>query len=141
MAPPSSIASYWLLQTLAMIITAAIIPGLKVKSAVGALWAVLFIAFVNATIWDAALFFALPDSFAIHSMVLLISNGILFWAAVKVLPGIEIEGIIPALLAPVVFTICSVIVSHYGHVINWEDFFKKAYALIYQLKNWLTQRA
>jgi putative membrane protein len=111
--------NYWVLQTIAMLITALLLPGLTVKGPFGALLMVVSIAYLNAKAWDAALFFQVPDSLTIHTLVLVGANGILFWVLVKVLPGIEIEGFLPALFAPIVFTVTSILVSYYLKDVDW----------------------
>ena len=120
--PPS--VDFFILQTIALLITAFLIPRLEVKGPVSALIAVFVLAYVNSTIWDAALFFAVPDNLSAHSAVLLLANGVLFWALAKVLPGIEIRGFLPALVAPVVFSVTSVILRRYASDIDWAAVFR-----------------
>jgi uncharacterized membrane protein YvlD (DUF360 family) len=115
----SPIITHFILQTIAMMITALLIPRLRITSITGALGAVLALAFVNATIWDAALFFNVPDSLTTQTLLLFLANGTIFWVIVKVLPGIETDGFLPALIAPVVFTFTSVIIDAYGRTIDW----------------------
>ena len=94
-----------------MMVTALLIPRLTITSIFGALGIVIGIALVNAKLWDAALFFSVPDSFTVHTATLLIANGLIFWILVKLLPGIQVEGLLPALAAPVVFTGCSMLIG------------------------------
>ena len=111
--------TYWFLQSVAMAATALLIPRLKITSPFGALAIVVSLAFVNSKLWDAALFFSIPDSFSTKALMLLGANGLIFWILVKLLPGIEVEGFLPALAAPVVFTVCSLIIDHYGSQVDW----------------------
>lgn len=112
--------TYWGMQTLAMLATAALLPKLKITSLLGAVAIVACLAFVNATVWDAALFLSVPSDLSIQAFVLLLSNGLLFWVLVKVLPGIEVDGLAAAIAAPVVFTLCSMIIDKYGKAIDWS---------------------
>lgn len=112
--PYRGLINYWGLQTVAMMLTALVIPRMKITSIFGALGIVLALGLVNATVWDTALFFSVPSSFSRHALTLLAANGLLFWVLVKMLPGIEIEGFAPALVAPVVFTALSLAISAYG---------------------------
>lgn len=111
--------SYWILQTVAMLFTALLIPRLRITSIFGALFTVITLAFINSKVWDAALFFQIPNSFNTQALLLFGTNGIIFWLVVKFLPGIEVDGFLPALVAPVVFTICSLIISAYAGEIDW----------------------
>ena len=116
--PYRGLINYWGLQTAAMMLTALVIPRMKITSIFGALGIVLALGLVNATVWDTALFFSVPSSFSRHALTLLAANGLLFWVLVKILPGIEIDGFAPALVAPVVFTALSLAISAYGRDVD-----------------------
>ncbi|NIR58061.1 MAG: hypothetical protein GWO02_00340, partial [Gammaproteobacteria bacterium] len=66
-----------------------------------------------------ALFLSVPSAPTTQALTLLVANAAIFWALVKLLPGIEIEGILPALAAPVVFTCASLLIDRYGREIDW----------------------
>lgn len=111
--------NYWFLQTIALLVTAVLIPRLKVSGPLAALSAVVALGFVNSHIWDAALFLSLPDSLTLHALIVFFSNGIIFWIFVKIMPGIEVEGLLPALAAPLVFSIVSILLYNYAREIDW----------------------
>ncbi|RMG42284.1 MAG: hypothetical protein D6719_06745 [Candidatus Dadabacteria bacterium] len=133
--------SYWILQTIAMLITALLIPGLKVSGPIPAFFTVLAIAFVNSKVWDAALFFQVPSGFTVQTGVLLLTNGVLFWIIVKFLPGIEVEGFMPAVAAPVIFTVTSLLISTYGQNIDWARVLDFIINLLEYLKEYLKEPA
>ena len=108
------LANTWVLQTAAMGLTAALLPKLRITGPLGALLTVAALALMNATVWDAGLFASLPGSFSTQTLGLLLANGVLFWVLVKLLPGIEVDGFLPALAAPVIYTGLSVLISQYG---------------------------
>ncbi len=103
-----------------MLLTALFLPRLQVKGPISALIAVIALAYINSAFWDAALFFKLPDSFTLKTGLLLLTNGIIFWILAKILPGIQIQGFLPALLAPIVFTIVSLFLNQYGGAVDWK---------------------
>ena len=111
--------NFWVLQTLAMCLTALLIPGLKITNPLGALASFFALAFVNAHIWYAALFFSIPNTLSSQALLLMLSNGAIFWLIVKILPGIETNGVLASLFAPIVFTIFSLLISAYGKNIDW----------------------
>jgi len=131
--------NYWFLQTLAMGVTAALIPKLRITSLFGALAAVVALAFVNAVAWDAALFFSIPNSLSTQTALLFLTNGAIFWVVVKLVPGIEVEGVFAALIAPVVFTFSSVLIYHYGREIDWVKVFDFTLQLLAQLRDYFKQ--
>lgn len=131
--------TYWFLQTLAMIVTALLIPKLKITGPLGAFTTVACLAFINSKIWDAALFFHIPNSLSSQALLLFLTNGIIFWILVKVLPGIEVEGFLPALIAPVVFTICSLVISAYGSQIDWVYLIDLTIKFLENLKSYFSK--
>ena len=97
-----------------MLLTCLLIPNLTVSGPIPAFLTVVALGFVNAKAWDTALFFQIPNQVSYQALTLFLANGIIFWIVVKVLPGIEVKGVLPALIAPVVFTICSLVIDTYG---------------------------
>ncbi len=127
--------NYWVLQTIAMAVTALLIPKLRITSPFGALGAVVALAFVNAHVWDAALFFAIPDHFTTHALTLVVANGVIFWLIVKILPGIETDGVLPSLVAPLVFTAVSLGLSQYAKDIDWVALGKRGLSQVQSYRN------
>jgi len=109
----------WGVQTVAMMVTAALLPGLKISNPLGALLMVISIAISNTLLWDAALFFAIPDNFSSQTATLVLCNGILFLTLVKLLPWIETDRILPCLIAPLVFSVTNVAADRYAKDIPW----------------------
>ena len=132
---------FWVFQTVAMLVTGLLIPGLRVRGPLGAFLMVVALAFVNSKVWDAALFFKLPDSFTTQAIVLLLSNGVIFWVLVKILPWIEVDGILPALVAPVVFSIASVLIGTYAKDIDWEKVYHSVVEYAGEAKTFLDETA
>lgn len=103
-----------------MLATAILLPKLKITSIFGVLIMVVALALVNSKVWDAALFFSIPNSFTTKAAVILISNGVIFWVLVKLLPGIEVEGFLTALVAPIIFSLSSIFISQYLSNVDWS---------------------
>lgn len=122
------------LQSLALVITSAIIPGLRVTSIIGPILMVMALAAVNKYLWDQTLFQTIPHELTYNALKLLFANGFVFWLLVKLLPGIEIEGILPALVAPILLTVVGVYVMDYGGRIDWVQLLTKIKDLILGFK-------
>jgi len=135
--PFTGTLNYWVLQTVAMLLTALLIPGLRITGLFGATLTVVALALVNATLWDAALFFQVPDAPTTQALVLLATNGAIFWLLVKLLPGIAVSGVLPALAAPIVFTLVSLLISEHGRSIDWLTVIDRAIALLEQLRGYV----
>jgi uncharacterized membrane protein YvlD (DUF360 family) len=109
------------MQTVAMALTALFIPNLRITSIFGPLLAVAALSLINTTVWNANLFSALPNSLSTQALTLLVANSLIFWGVVKILPGIESKGILPVLVAPIVFTVCSMAVPQIAKQIDWSS--------------------
>ena len=110
-----------ILQSIAMGLTVFLIPNLRVSSIFGPVLMVLSLAVLNATVWDFALFLSIPSTLTNQAGLLVLTNGALFWVLVKILPGIEVSGVLPALIAPLVFSVISVLIYQYGREIDWAQ--------------------
>ena len=130
----------WALQTIAMALTALLLPKLRITSILGASGTVAALALMNATIWDAGLFASLPGDFSMQALTLLGANGLLFWILVKLLPGIEVDGILPALAAPLVYTGLSLLISTYGSDIDVIETVKSIFGFVEGTReHWITE--
>lgn len=129
---------YWALQCAAMLITCLLIPKLSVDGPIAALLTVIALSFINSHLWNTALFLKVPDSFTNKALLLFLTNGALFWFVVKILPGISVEGIWPALIAPVVFSIMSLLIDQYKDQIDWPLVWKTALEIIAKIKDYFS---
>lgn len=107
------------IQSVAMLLTVLLIPKLKITGISGPVLLVLALTAVNSFVWDASLFFTVPDSLTLHSASLIFFNGLLFLILVKLLPGVEIEGVLAAFIAPILFTLMSVLCYRLLPAVDW----------------------
>lgn len=126
---------FWAIQTVAMMLTAFLLPGLTVSGPIPAFLTVAALAFFNTHVWDVALFFQIPETFGQAQLVVLLSNAVIFWLIVKLLPGIAIRGIFPALAAPIVFTITGMLITKYEPMINWDKVYDSGVEFVSGVKH------
>ena len=103
----------------AMMVTSALIPKLRMTSIFGAILIVVALSLVNATIWSSSLFSHLPDELSARAGALVVANGVLFWVLVKLVPGIEVEGILPSIAAPIIYTLVTILLD--SENLPWKD--------------------
>jgi len=120
-----------------MIVVTFLIPGIKLSGILGAFWMVMALALLNSTLWDSGLFHSLPDVKSVQGLVLVGINGALFWFLVKILPGIEMKGLLPAFLAPITYTVLTVLIQTYGSQINVIETVQTVGKQISEIKNQL----
>jgi uncharacterized membrane protein YvlD (DUF360 family) len=131
--------SYWAIQALLMAITSGLIPRLRITSIFGPILAVIAISLVNATVWNAAMFFEIPDHLSSQVAVLLLANGAIFWVIVKILPGIEVDGILPAIVAPVLYTVLSLGVAQFHDKIPWQKMWNFSLEHVQQVREYIAK--
>ena len=122
------------MQTVAMMITALLLPKLRITNPLGAVLMVVGISVVNTYLWNTALFFKIPDSLTSQTLTLFLANGALFWGLVKILPGIESSGILPCLVAPLVFTLVNLGTEKYGKDIEWREIGERGVKIVQDLR-------
>jgi len=130
-----SMINHGVTQVIAMGLCIFLIPKLWVSNIFGAIVIVLGVSLINAFLWDAALFYSIPRSVSVTAIQLFLANGLLFWALVKLLPGIEVDGFLPAIIAPVVFSITSEALNRYAANIDWVALIFMIFAYIIELKD------
>lgn len=136
-----SMANNAITYLIAMSLTIIFIPRLWISSPIGAIAILAAIAIVNSTLWDANLFFNIPDSLSVTAIKLFFANGVLFWILVKLLPGIEVKGILPALIAPIVLTFISSLLRIFVPNIDWISIIQALFHSIIDFKNSITQES
>ena len=74
---------------------------------------------VNAFLWDTSLFFHIPKDLSTHAALIVFWNALIFWFLVKIIPGVEIRGIVAPLLGPILITITTLLAGKYATQIDW----------------------
>ena len=133
---PSSLTPF-IFQTVAIALTTFLLPKLKITSIFGAIGMVVGLSLVNHYLWASDLFTALPNSLSAKSIVLFFSNGVIFFALVKFLPGIEVEGLFTALIAPILFSVLTVLIQKYAPLVDWGQVFQSLIDFIISLKSYI----
>jgi uncharacterized membrane protein YvlD (DUF360 family) len=110
-----------ILQTIALLFTAFLMPRFQIHGPFSGLIMVLALSFVNTHLWDAALFYSIPNSLTSQTILTLFVNSIVFWILAKSLPGIAIQGFLPAIASPILFTAVSLLTYKYGRDVDWAN--------------------
>src|SRR5947209_8676096 len=96
----------------AVLVTARMVPGIKVKSFGGALVFSLVFALLSKLLFLPLVMFTFPIVVVSLGLFMIVINAFVFWLADKLVKGVELEGFGTAVLASVVVT-----------VINWAIMF------------------
>lgn len=100
-----------LLNTLALIITAYIVPGFKVDTFTSALLAAIVLGVINTFIKPVLLLLTLPLTIITLGLFIFIVNAIVLRITTLFVPGFMVDGWMPAILGAIVLSIASTILS------------------------------
>ena len=97
----------WLLNAVALLIVAYILPGITMASFGSALAAAVVLGLLNTLVRPVLVFLTLPITVVTLGLFLLVINALVFWMAGSVLKGFQVAGFWWAMLGAVVYTIVS----------------------------------
>ena len=96
---------------LAIILAASILPGIQVDGLVPALAAALLLGLVNSFVRPVLLILTLPITLLTLGLFLFVLNGFCFWLVAWLVKGFHVSGFGSALLGSIVVSIVSWVVT------------------------------
>lgn len=102
----------WLLNAVALLAVAYLVPGVVVTSFSSALIAALVLGLVNTVIRPILVLLTLPVSVLTLGLFFLVLNGLLFWGVGSVLEGFHVNGFWAGVLGGVVYGLISWLLSY-----------------------------
>src|SRR5690349_13091902 len=103
--PYNAYLVHWILASLVVMMTAYVVPGIKVDNFIAALFASLTIALVNIFVWPVLAVLTLPLTVLTFGLFLFVVNGLALKIAAAITPGFRIDGLMPAILGSIVLTV------------------------------------
>ncbi|MER1966818.1 phage holin family protein [Castellaniella sp. GW247-6E4] len=97
----------WILNAVALLIVAYILPGITVASFGSALIAALVLGLLNTLVKPVLILLTLPITLVTLGLFLLVLNALVFWFAGSVLKGFQVDGFWWAMLGALVYSIVS----------------------------------
>jgi len=101
----------WLVNTLALIAVAYLMPSISVSSFTTALVAALILGLVNAIIRPILILLTLPATIVTLGLFIFVINGLLFWFVGSFIQGFVVQGFWAGLLGSILFSIVSWLLS------------------------------
>ena len=101
----------WLLNALALLGVAYLVPDIHVSSFMSALIAAAVIGLANMLIKPILLILTLPVTIITLGLFIFVINGILFWLAGYFLQGFDVKTITAGIIGAIVYSIISWILS------------------------------
>jgi len=101
----------WLINAVALIAVAYLLPGISVANFVTALIAALVLGLVNAVIRPILLLLTLPATIVTLGLFIFILNGLLFWMVGYFVEGFTVSGFWAGFFGAIVFSLVSWLLS------------------------------
>lgn len=101
----------WLINTVALLAVSYLMSSVQVESFVTALVAALLLGLANAVVRPILIILTLPVTILTLGLFIFVINGLVFLAVAKLVPGFQVAGLWPAILAAIVFSLVSCLLS------------------------------
>jgi len=101
----------WILNAVALLIVAYVLPGITVASFGSALVAALLLGLLNTLVKPVLILLTLPITIVTLGLFLLVLNALVFWFVGSVLKGFQVNGFWWALLGAFVYSVVSGLLS------------------------------
>ncbi|MEJ2717938.1 MAG: phage holin family protein [Deltaproteobacteria bacterium] len=97
----------WIVITIAILIAAYLIPGVRVRSAGTAIFAAAILGIINAILRPVLVFVTFPITIITFGLFLFVINALMFMLAGAIVPGFEVRSFWDALLGSLIVTVVS----------------------------------
>uniref|UniRef100_UPI003341F047 phage holin family protein n=1 Tax=Castellaniella defragrans TaxID=75697 RepID=UPI003341F047 len=102
----------WILNAVALLIVAYILPGITVASFGAALIAALVLGLLNTLVKPVLILLTLPITLVTMGLFLLVLNALVFWFAGSILKGFQVDGFWWAVLGALIYSIVSGVLAN-----------------------------
>ena len=97
----------WLLNAVALLAVAYLLPTIHVASLGAAMLAALLLGLVNAVLRPLLLLLTLPVTLLTLGLFIFVINGLMFWLAGSLIEGFSVSGFWPAVLGSLLYSVIS----------------------------------
>jgi putative membrane protein len=101
----------WLINALALVAVAYLMPSIEVSSFGAALVAALVLGLVNAFVRPILVLLTLPVTVLTLGLFIFVINGLLFWMVASFLEGFHVTGFWSSVLGAIVYSLISWLLS------------------------------
>lgn len=101
----------WILNALALLLVAYVVPGFGVETIYTALIAALVLGLVNALVRPLLFILTLPVTILTLGLFSFVLNALMIWLVSTIVKGFTVEGFVPALLAAVMLWLVSIVTN------------------------------
>lgn len=109
----------WVLNALALMAVAYLVPGIHVANFTAALLAAVVTGFANVLVKPILVILTLPITLLTLGLFLLVINGLLFWFVGHLLQGFSVNSVLTGVIGALVYSVIAWILS--AIVLNEKD--------------------
>ena len=95
----------WLLNAVALLAVAYLLPTIHVASFGAAMIAALLLGLVNAVLRPLLLLLTLPVTLLTLGLFIFVINGLMFWLAGSLIEGLAVDGFWPAVFGSLLYSV------------------------------------
>jgi putative membrane protein len=101
----------WILNAVALLIVAYLLPGITVAGFGSALIAAVVLGLLNMLVKPVLIFLTLPITIVTLGLFLIVLNALLFWFVGSIIKGFQVNGFWWALIGAILYSIISGLLS------------------------------
>ncbi|HCU84439.1 phage holin family protein [Methylophilus sp. UBA6697] len=109
----------WVLNALALMAVAYLVPGIHIANFMAALLAAVVIGFANVLVKPILVILTLPITLLTLGLFLFVINGLLFWFVGHLLQGFSVNSVLTGVIGALVYSVIAWILS--AIVLNEKD--------------------
>ena len=99
----------FIINLLAILLIAAVVPGIHLSGVFGAIIVVVVLAVVNAVLKPVLIILTLPINILTLGLFTLVINALLFWLVAGLVPGFAVDGFWPAFWGALILSVIHMI--------------------------------
>jgi putative membrane protein len=101
----------WLVNTVALVAVAYLMPSIRVENLPAALLAALVLGLVNTIVRPLLILLTLPATIVTLGLFIFVINALLFWMVAQFVPGFVVPGFWSAFFGAIVYSLVSWLLS------------------------------
>jgi putative membrane protein len=102
---------HWIVNAVVLLVVAHFVPGFQISSFGSAMFAVIIIGIVNATLGLFLKVMTFPLSLLTLGLFVFVIDAIVLWFSSKLVPGFSVTGFRPALIAALILALIQMLLG------------------------------
>jgi putative membrane protein len=104
---------HWIVNAVVLLVVSHLVSGFQISSFGSALFAVIIIGIVNATLGLFLKFVTFPLSILTLGLFVFVIDAIVLWFSSKLVPGFSVTGFRPALIAALILALIQMLLGFF----------------------------